>query len=480
VITTKEINICKIVNKEKTYIENISKFQHENNLIINEKSNKQNNNVIITNNTETENNKDFTNLKNQNSSNNNQSYFYNNRFDIWNGENNNYCLAIIKNLSNVEIFKIYENSLDFEKIFEINPEFKNIQSIFYNKMIIDFKEPILNGITNLNKNITSNEGNSNLKNNEKNPEKNNYLYQIKNNGILFIVDGDGIYIKAFKINTKEKKINLISCFYRGNSNSLIYSVILLNKNTAALSSSNKTIHIFEIKNINNNDEEKSKNNNICNRNSKSYFGNFLEFIKNPFQLNKSIIKIRLNELIESHEDSGIYENDLINKGNILFFEKENSLLKVLAYNGKLYYIKIDFVLKDYILTKIYDWSSFSKKIKIKYLDKNLFCENFEVLNDSLDKELMNKNEINIHDLINESEFCEFENNLDNLKKKKNFDAICNESEIKQHEYLEKEINRENDSVLISIDDKNIYSDNVCFNKENSNVVNKDYDKWKII
>jgi len=479
VITSKEINICKIINKDKLYIENITKIPYENHLIKSK--------IFISENTNT-NNPSLSNppLNKNNINISNNTNFYNNCYEIWNGENNNYYLAVIKNTSNVEIFKIYETSFEIEKYLNIYTQLEFMQSIFYNQILKEnTKELIINEIhtANNNKNYDSS-NNLNSFFYKKYEEDNQFLS--KNSGILFALDLYGINIKVFKINTKEKSYELISNLYRGNSNSFISSVVLLNNRTVAVSSSNKTIHIFELKSENSNDKNNFSNNINSNIISKSYFGNLFQFIKNPFQLNKSIIKIRLNNVVEKHEDSGLYEKDFNEKGNILFYDKENLILKALCYNGKIYYIKLNFEKKEYNIIKIFDWTSFYEKSKKVILEKSHnYSDQFEILKDSSYSESDDNNTSNIQmevqNIIKESQeknlITVIERNKDTIET-----SVLNENKLKNE--IEKKQNEEelrnSDSVFFSIDKKNLYIEDVCFNKENVIIYKPDTDRWKII
>lgn len=331
VATAKEINLCRIkINIEigKSYIENISKIPYDNNnAIVNEILHKAYSNI----NYSKQGNNFSVDENNMNKFNKYLSYNYNN-FEGWIGENDNYYLAVISGNSNIVIHKIYENSFATESFLSINTGFVNIQSIFYSE---DSQRTL---------------------------------------GVLFVVESNGINIKAYKIDTKLKSFELISQLYRGKNESFISSVILLPNDFAAASSSNKTVHIF---NLNHEKIEKNK------KKSTSYLGSFLGFISNPFQLNKSIIKIRMNLLLDIQEDFGIYEMDFMRKGNIMYYDRENNLLKILGYNGKLCYYSIDLLNNSHKLEKVIDWSSYFHKQKKLFSEKASTESDFEILVDSV-------------------------------------------------------------------------------------------------
>jgi len=479
----------------------------------------------------------------------NSSSNLNNCYEVWNGENNNYFLSIIKPGGVIEVFKIYENSFDIEKFLLISTDFSSIQSIFYSKYPKEIQEPVLNGIPTPNyyKSLT-------VFNKAKSAEGAQFACEaddsFNNSGVLFAVDSDGINIKAFKLNTKLKSFELLSCFYRGKSNVFISSIVLINKQTVAVASGNKTIHIFafEVKSSESSAEQgalQEARGSISSSasSSKSYFGGLFAFIRNPYQLNKSVIKIRINDVSEKHEDSGIYASCFGKRGVVLFWDYESKMLKCLGYNGKVYYIKLDLLKSEYAFEKVYDWSSFVQRSgKTALSTKSLISEEFfEVLKDSLytSSELSNNNINNSNqiseNIIKESDdfgldcnknknkinifnSCIGERNNNNnnddesvIRMNRNYVDECRlgnedsdgigilkvckiaESVVCDYPARNKDTEKnlatslnlhDRDSVLISIDEKNMYVDNVCFNKgnvlKNTATPSTDYDRWKII
>jgi hypothetical protein len=101
---------------------------------------------------------------------------------------------------------------------------------------------------------------------------------------------------------------MICSFYRGNLSAVITSLAAVNNEYISVSSSTKTIHLFH---IDNNQLVEVKNDSWMGKNLFSLKQRFL----NPFGLNKSIIKIRIN----SDSDESYYDNDFNKKGSILFY-----------------------------------------------------------------------------------------------------------------------------------------------------------------
>jgi hypothetical protein len=223
-------------------------------------------------------------------------------FDIWISNNSTYFLASVFNKSYIKITATYDNCSKSEELKTIDTEFYDfpIQNIFYNDKI----------------------------------------------NMLFVVDGNGSYIKGYNSNDFSQVCN----FYRGQSFAFVSSICVIKNNYLAVSSSNRTIHIFEISYNNGN-----SNNNISNSNSYSYFGKLFNFFKNPFSLNKSIVKIRLNEITEKEEEMSIFDSDFKSKGLILLYDDENDHLICLGYNGIIYYVKFDADNKSYKIINKYNW-----------------------------------------------------------------------------------------------------------------------------
>ncbi len=131
---------------------------------------------------------------------------------------------------------------------------------------------------------------------------------------LFIVDKSGKYISGYSI----KDGSMICSFYRGNLSAVITSLAAVNNEYISVSSSTKTIHLFH---IDNNQLVEVKNDSWMGKNLFSLKQRFL----NPFGLNKSKIKIRIN----SDTDESYYDNDFNKKGSILFYGNDTLVNKYL-------------------------------------------------------------------------------------------------------------------------------------------------------
>ena len=158
-------------------------------------------------------------------------------------------------------------------------------------------------------------------------KNNNYLLNEKNSGFqngiqniffsdktysLFIVDKSGKYVSGFSI----KDGSIICSLYRGNVNAIITSLATVNSEYITISSSTKTIHLF---NVTNSQLDEVKNESWVGKNLFSLKQRFL----NPFGLNKSKIKIK----IISDTNESYYDNDFNKKGTILFYENDTLVNK---------------------------------------------------------------------------------------------------------------------------------------------------------
>ena len=145
----------------------------------------------------------------------------------------------------------------------------------------------------------------------------NIFYIQKINQIL-MPDETAYYI--YGINADNGKQTL--CLYRGKYSGTITSIVLLNKNYLVVNNLNKTIHIFDI-NDNNNPS-------ISNIIGGFIYGSYIS----------PIIRIPYDKIIKKNEGE-FYESDFIRKGSILVSEDDGIILKVIAYNGVAYKIKIN-------------------------------------------------------------------------------------------------------------------------------------------
>lgn len=180
----------------------------------------------------------------------------------------------------------------------------------------------------------------------------NIIYNEKVN-ILFVIDVNGSNIKGFNCSDFQLKCE----FYRGKNFAMISSITSIKNKYIAVASGNKTIHIFEINQneaISNSNVSTAKSaKNSTNIGTLSFFSGYLyKFLTNPYQLNKSIIKIRLNEINENYE---FFDLDFKKKGTILFYDDFNDELSCLGYNGKIYILKLDFKQMTYEIKSKFNW-----------------------------------------------------------------------------------------------------------------------------
>lgn len=167
------------------------------------------------------------------------------------------------------------------------------------------------------------------KNDVKNPCSNiqNIFYIPKLNQI-YIPDKTAYYVYGLDSENGKQKVLL----YRGKNKGYITSMTLLNNNFLAMCNLNRTIHIFDL----NND-----NVNITNIISGFIYGKYISpCIRIPF------------EKIAGEKEGEFYESDFQKKGAILFSEDDSIELRVVAYNGYAYKIRINILKKDFeVITK---------------------------------------------------------------------------------------------------------------------------------
>lgn len=235
----------------------------------------------------------------------------NNCFDIWSNKSNiRYFIAYVIKSTEISIIAIYENCLEVDEVTTIETGFENkgqasIQNTFYD-------------------------------------EKTDYL---------FVVDGNGSYIRGFSLIDSSKRCEL----YRGLKYAYVSSIVSVSKNHIAVASSSKTIHIFDL-----NNSEKQK----------SYFGAFYNFLWNPYSLNKSILKISLEE--DSKEDEIFFDLEFRKKGCLLISDetKDNIYLTCLSYNGFFYKYSLNLQnlnsqMPESKLLKKFNWCAEDANINIK-------------------------------------------------------------------------------------------------------------------
>ena len=151
------------------------------------------------------------------------------------------------------------------------------------------------------------------------------IFYIQNIDTIFIPDETAYYIYGINPDDGKQKYYL----YRGKYPGFITSIVLLNKNYLAVNNLNKTIHIFDI-NENNNSFS------IINLIGGYIYGNYIS----------PIMRIPYDKIIKKKEGE-FYESDFMKKGSILISEDDGIELKVIAYNGIAYKIRINFLKKDF-------------------------------------------------------------------------------------------------------------------------------------
>ena len=151
------------------------------------------------------------------------------------------------------------------------------------------------------------------------------IFYIKKINQILLPDETAYYI--YGINPDDG-IQML-CLYRGKNPGFITSISLLNKNYLAVNNLNRTIHIFDIGN-------NSNNYNISNMIGNFIYGNYIS----------PTMRIPYDKITKKNEGE-FYESDFIKKGAILDSEDEGIELKIIAYNGYAYKLKINFLKKDF-------------------------------------------------------------------------------------------------------------------------------------
>ena len=152
------------------------------------------------------------------------------------------------------------------------------------------------------------------------------IFYIKKINQILLPDEKAFYI--YGINSDDGKQML--CLYRGKYPGYITSMTLLNKTFLAVNNLNKTIHIFDISNNNNNF-------NIGNMIGGFIYGSYIS----------PVIRIPYDKITKDNKDGEFYENDFQKKGALLTSEDEGIELKIYAYNGYAYKVRINFLKKDF-------------------------------------------------------------------------------------------------------------------------------------
>lgn len=226
-------------------------------------------------------------------------------FSIWMTYDKKYEIATISEKCVLNVTKIFENSLETEKSIKIDTKLTSgIQTTFY----------------------------------------------CERSCILFAVDLAGVNINGYKIssNSNKAEYELIFQLYRGKSEAQISSITTIRDNYVAIISSHGTIHIFDFGGTSINNGNNSSN---------GYFSKFYTFLTNPYDLNKSLLKIRLNEDVVDDEGYTFFELDYKLKGSILYYDDITDELVCLSYNGKIYRIALDFKNLNYSIKSRMEWCS---------------------------------------------------------------------------------------------------------------------------
>ena len=151
------------------------------------------------------------------------------------------------------------------------------------------------------------------------------LFYIKKINQVLTPDDKAMYI--YGINPDDGKQML--CLYRGKNPGYITSITLLNKNYLAVNNLNRTIHIFDISDNNN-------SYNISNMIGGFFYGSYIS----------PVIRIPYDKIIKNKEGE-FYESDFQKKGALLASDDEGIELKIIAYNGYAYKVRINFLKKDF-------------------------------------------------------------------------------------------------------------------------------------
>ena len=170
------------------------------------------------------------------------------------------------------------------------------------------------------------------------------IFFVKKLNQIIIPDETAYYI--YGINVDDGKQTL--CLYRGRNPGIITSVVLLNKNYLAINNLNRKIYIYDIEGNNN-------NYNIGNYIGGLIYGNYIS----------SFMVIPYDKIIEEKEGE-FYQADFQKKGAVLSCEDQGIELKIFAFNGVAYKLRINFLKKEFeILLK----EKFAK-YKIEQMEEN--------------------------------------------------------------------------------------------------------------
>ena len=143
-------------------------------------------------------------------------------------------------------------------------------------------------------------------------------------------DETAYYIYGFNPDDGKQKL----CLYRGKNPGVITSITLLNKNYLAVNNLNRTIHIFNI-------GENNNNYNLSSLIGGFFYGNYI----NP------VMRIKYYNILKEKEGE-FYESDFQKKGALLVSEDDGIDLNIIAYNGYAFKLRINFLKKEFdVITK---------------------------------------------------------------------------------------------------------------------------------
>ena len=156
------------------------------------------------------------------------------------------------------------------------------------------------------------------------------IFYIKYLNQFFVPDETAYYIYGFNPDDGKQKL----CLYRGKNPGVITSITLLNKNYLAVNNLNRTIHIFNI-------GENNNNYNLSSLIGGFFYGNYI----NP------VMRIKYYNILKEKEGE-FYESDFQKKGALLISEDDGIDLNIIAYNGYAFKLRINFLKKEFdVITK---------------------------------------------------------------------------------------------------------------------------------
>ena len=154
------------------------------------------------------------------------------------------------------------------------------------------------------------------------------LFYIKKLNQILAPDETAKYIYGFDVESGKQTLLL----YRGEHPGVITSITMLNKNYLALNNINRKIYIYDL--------SSGQGVKMIDWLSSYFYGNYI----------KAVIIISYKDIIKGKEGD-FYKSDFLKKGAILSGEEEGINLRVIAYNGYAYKIKVGFLKKNYELVE---------------------------------------------------------------------------------------------------------------------------------